>query len=396
MPSPAPDSLPVGAVILGVEYQALGWLRQLTRSGIPCVLVDHDVWGLARFSRYAQRRFVAPDYSGPEFWPWLKALARTQSLEGWIVIPTDDEQVRALAENFAEVREVYRYAGLPWETYRSIYDKRLAYRLAVDLGLPAPRSFAPTAADPLPPEGSLGHPFIVKPAIKREFARVSKKKALLVQDNDELRRLQSGLLANVPLDELIYQELIPGGGSQQWSYAGFFVEGRPIAAFTAVRSRQKPPDFGRSSTFVISAANAEVEAESLKLLRALKYTGLAEVEWKRNQLTGQLQFLEVNARSWGWHSLAAGVVGNLPLQLHRYLTTGVAEPAEPVYGAKWIKWITDLPVATHMITHGTLAAADYARSFRGRVISCEWDWRDPLPFVFQFALVPYLIFKRGY
>jgi len=387
---------PVGAVVLGIEYQALGLLRQLSRAGVPCVLVDQDVWGLARFSRYCRRSFVSPGYSTAEFWPWLKTLARNQKLEGWVVIPTDDEQVRALAEEFDDVQRVYRYAGLRWADYQNVYNKRLAHILAENLGLSVPRSYAPTPLAPLPPDGALGYPFIVKPAFKREFARVCKRKALQVRDNAELAILLSGTLAGVSVEELIYQELIPGGSDHQWSYCGFFVEGRPVAAFTPIRRRQKPPDFGRSSTFVVSEYNAEVEGESLKILGALHYTGLAEVEWKRNESTGRLQFLEVNARCWGWHCLAARVVGNLPLMVHRYLTGDGAKSATPLYGPKWVKWITDVPVALHMISHGKLETGEYLHSFSGDVISCEWELCDPLPFVFQFALLPYLVLKRGY
>jgi predicted ATP-grasp superfamily ATP-dependent carboligase len=203
-------------------------------------------------------------------------------------------------------------------------------------------------------------------------------------------------LAEVPIEHLIYQELIPGGGENQWSYAGFFVDGDPVAAFTACRLRQHPPDFGRASTCVLARHDEEVEQLSRKALKALKYTGLAEVEWKRDARDGGLRFLEINARSWGWHSLSARVVGNLPLMLYNYLVEGRAAPVGPVYGASWTKWITDLPVVAHLMATGRLSPAAYARSLRGGLVSCDWDAGDPMPFILQFTLLPYLVWKRGY
>ncbi len=384
------------AVILGIEYQALGLVRQLSREGISCVLADKDAWGVARFSCFTRECFVSPAYFSSEFWPWLSKLASREQCQGAVLIPTDDEQVRMLAEHYDEVTKVYRYTGLPWGSYQRVYDKRLAYALALEVGLATPKTYVPSSTAPLPPEGELGSPFVVKPAFKRAFSQVCKRKAVGVNTNSELQQLLSGWLSEVPVEELVYQELIPGNGENQWSYCGFFVEGKPVAAFTAMRRRQKPPDFGRSSTFVISQHNAEVESESLRLLARLKYTGLAEVEWKRHEHTGKLLFLELNARCWGWHSLASQVVGNLPLMLYRYLTDGVVKPVEPRYGAKWVKWVTDVPVSLHLMSRGQLPLREYFRSFRGNCVSCDWDIADPVPFLAQLTLIPYLIFKRGY
>ena len=76
----------------------------------------------------------------------------------------------------------------------------------------------------------------------------------------------------------------------------------------------------------------------------MKYTGLAEVEWKRDPRNNQLKFLEVNARSWGWHSISSAVVGNLPKMYYDFLTTGKYNIVQPKYGVRWVKWITDVPV----------------------------------------------------
>ena len=221
-------------------------------------------------------------------------------------------------------------------------------------------------------------------------------KALLARSPEQIQQILNGLLKEVPVDQLIYQEPIPGGGGTQWSYSGFFVEGEPVAAFTACRRRQKPPDFGRASTYVLALYDKEVEQQSRKVLSALKYTGLAEVEWKRDPRDGRLKFLEVNLRCWGWHTLASRVVGNLPAMLYDYLVHGTARKVTPCYGFKWVKWITDIPVSVHLFARRELGVREYLNGLRGELISCDWDRSDPLPFFLQFMLVPYLILKRGY
>jgi predicted ATP-grasp superfamily ATP-dependent carboligase len=385
----------VGAIILGVEYQALGLLRQLRSAGIPCVLVDEDAWGPARFSKWRCPFFQCPPYVDDAFWPWLVRLQQDRALRGWVLIPTHDEQVHQIALHYAEAQRRFRYAGPQWDVYRLIFDKRLSYEWSRHHGINSPVSYLPCGPEDLP-NGTLDFPFIVKPSIKRNFKRCSNAKAIPVESSQALRNLLQGQLAAVSTDELLYQEIIPGGGRQQWSYAGLFVRGQPVAAFTACRQRQHPPDFGRASTYVAAEHDAEVERESRKVLEALQYTGLAEVEWKRDPRNGQLKFLEVNARCWGWHSLASAVVGDLAPLLYQFLVHGETKPVIPHYGARWIKHITDVPVVVDLWRRGDVSLREYLRTLRGKVVGCEWYAGDPFPFFLQFLLLPYLLKSRGY
>jgi predicted ATP-grasp superfamily ATP-dependent carboligase len=147
---------------------------------------------------------------------------------------------------------------------------------------------------------------------------------------------------------------------------------------------------------VHSGEDQEVERESRAVLSALKYTGLAEVEWKRNATDGRLLFLEVNARCWGWHALAARVVGNLPAMLFHVAHDKPVVPMAPSYGARWVKHITDLPVVADMWRRGDLTLDEYFRSLRGNLMGCEWQANDPLPLFLQVLLIPYLARRRGY
>jgi D-aspartate ligase len=390
-----PSATIPGAVILGVEYQALGLLRQLSSSGVRCVLVDQDAWGAARFSRYRCPFFQCPPYDSEQFWPWLVNLQMRERLKDWLLIATDDEQVRQIALNIEEATDRFRYAGIGWKEYRFLYDKRLNYEWCLQHGVRSPLSYLPKTRSDVPRD-DLEFPFIVKPAYKRNFKRYSNAKAIVVNSEQELHALLAGQLAAVGIEELIYQEIVPGGGKQQCSYAGLFIEGEPVAAFTAHRLRQHPPDFGRASTYVAATYDPEVERESRKVLSALKYTGLAEVEWKRDPRDGVLKFLEVNARCWGWHALASRVLGNLPRMLYDSMRGVEVKQTTPLYGARWVKHITDVPVALDMWRRGELSITEYVGSLCGDVMCCEWHSGDPWPFFLQFLLVPYLLNRRGY
>lgn len=384
-----------GAIILGVEYQALGLLRQLRATGVPCILVDQDRWGVARFSRHCEIAYQCPPYDSDQFWSWLVRLQEQEGLKDWLLISTDDEQVRQIALHLEDATQRFRYVGPSWTLYEKLYDKRLNYQWCLAHGICVPVSYLPEAREDLP-NGKLEYPFIVKPAFKRNFKRYSKDKAVVVNSESHLEALLTGQLSALDIREILYQEIIPGGGAQQWSYAGLFMQGNPVAAFTACRLRQHPPDFGRASTYVVAEHNTEVEEKSRKVMAALQYTGLAEVEWKRDPRNGRLCFLEVNARCWGWHALASQVLGNLPRMLYD-LAHGDAVPSVvPRYDARWVKYITDIPVVLDLWRRHDLSFAEYFKSLRGNLTSCEWDWSDPAPFFLQAILIPYLFKQRGY
>jgi D-aspartate ligase len=63
--------------------------------------------------------------------------------------------------------------------------------------------------------------------------------------------------------------------------------------------RQHPHEFGRASTLVETIELAALEELSEKLLKAINYYGLVEVEYKPDPRDGQFKLLDINARTWG-------------------------------------------------------------------------------------------------
>jgi predicted ATP-grasp superfamily ATP-dependent carboligase len=157
--------------------------------------------GPARFSRYSAQVQPSPAYDSDDFWPWLVALQERLGLHGWLLIPTDDEQVRQIAIHIEEARQRFKYVGPAWSEYELLYDKRASYRWCLEHGVPAPRSFLPANRDDEPTE--LPRPYIIKPAFKRNFSKLSKAKAFPIEQPSERRPLLEEPLASLPVDEMI-------------------------------------------------------------------------------------------------------------------------------------------------------------------------------------------------
>ena len=129
-----------GAVIVGGHFHSLGAARSLARRGIEVCVLDRDVC-VAQYSRYVDFFVRCPPTSEEEgFVEFLVRVAAERHLDGWVLFPSDDESVRVIAQHRERLGAYYRVATPVWDVVRYAYDKRLTHRLAVELGIPVPRT----------------------------------------------------------------------------------------------------------------------------------------------------------------------------------------------------------------------------------------------------------------
>ena len=191
------------------------------------------------------------------------------------------------------------------------------------------------------------------------------------------------------------QELIPGGGEAQYSYAALCLEGRPLASLVALRARQFPMDFGRFSTFVETVQQTAVEAPATKLLEAIRFTGLVEVEFKRDRRDGRYKLLDMNPRVWGWHSLCASAGIDFSYLLWELKWKQSLPKVQARSGVRWVRFGSDFAVAISEILKGKLAISDYLWGLRPPVKTAIFALDDPFPAVCELPALFYLLCKRA-
>jgi D-aspartate ligase len=390
----APQSTDVGAVVVGGDYQGLGIARSLGRRGVPICVLD-DEHSIAMASRYVGHRLRVADLRTAD--ATVDALMRaadTMRLDGWVVYPTRDETVAAIAGRRDRLAKRFRIPTPGWETVSAVWDKRETYRLAAELGIATPRTWIPQD------EGDLSQipfdaPLVIKPAVKEKFFYATGAKAWRADDAATLRELYRRAAAIVPPGEVMIQELVPGGGDSQYAYCALFKEGAAVADMTVLRRRQHPSDFGRSSTYVETVDLPLLAEPSARFLKAIEFYGLVELEYKHDRRDGEWKLLDVNARTWGYHTLGPAAGVDFPYLLYRD-QLGLSVPrlrARP--GVRWIRVVTDMPNAVRDMAAGDLKVRDYLRTLPDVDTEAVFSWRDPLPGLYELALLPYLAAKRG-
>ena len=191
------------------------------------------------------------------------------------------------------------------------------------------------------------------------------------------------------------QELIPGGGAQQFSYCAFFKDQKAIGSMMVRRSRQHPPEFGRASTFVETINLPIIEELSVRFLSAINYYGLVEMEYKLDLRDGQYKLLDVNGRTWGYHSVGQTAGVDFPHMLFADLVEGPVRPQCARVGVKWIRLLTDMPTAALEILKGRQGWWAYLRTMHNIDVESVFNRDDIFPGLAELALFPYLAIKRG-
>ena len=384
-----------GAIVIGGDYQGLGIVRSLGRHGVDVVILD-DESSISRHSRYATGAVKVRELRDDEQTvDALLRLSRSHDVEGWVVFPTREETVVALSRNRTQLLEHFRIPTPDWEVTKWAWDKRNTYERAEELGIPVPRAWRVSSEDELLRiDGE--PPYVIKPAIKEHFFYATKCKAWRADSREELALRFRDAATLVGAGEVVVQELIPGNGHTQLGYCAFFKDGKAYGSMVVRRLRQHPVEFGRASTFVRTVEIPELEELSERFLRSIDYYGLVELEYKYDERDGLTKLLDVNARTWGYHSLGQEAGVDFPYLLYAdQVGLPVAEVHRARAGVSWIRLSTDVPTAAGELARRRLGWRSYLRSLRMSDAESVFSRDDLRPALAELALLPYLAVKRG-
>jgi D-aspartate ligase len=294
------------AIVVDVGWvNGLGAIRSLGRHGVRVLAVDHRPWALGFRSRYAEP-VVAPDVLEDED-GFVATLARlAERLEAPLpIFPTHDEHLNALARHASELRSAYRFPFPSWEVLEPIQDKRHQLEQAEAIGLATPQTAHPnTAAEAIAAGAELGYPVFVKPARPIRFKQLHGRQGFRCNTPGELEAAYAHMAEFEPM----VQEFVPGGDDALFTLGAYIAaDGEELAVFSGRKLRQTR-EFMGSCRVGESLWVDQVVDEGLRLLHALDFHGIAQVETKRDPRDGRYKLIEVNPRLWQWHGLG-GVCG---------------------------------------------------------------------------------------
>jgi len=311
----------MGAVFVtdAQQRKSLAVIRSLGRRGISVTAGDSRSFALSFFSKYCNRSVVYPSpKKKPElFIEWLIDYLKSNRCD--VLLATDDDSLMAVTR-FRD--DLSRYTLVPvvdYGSYMKARNKADTIKIALKHSIPCPRTyFVNDLKEMKVLADHISYPAIIKP---RESS--GSRGIVYVESRDVLysayRRVHNAY--SYPL----IQELIPSGGATYGVSALFNAKSEPRAVFVHQRIREFPPS-GGPSTLRESVSKPELVELAFKLLRALKWYGVAMVEFKMDPRDGKPKLMEVNSKFWGSLQLAICSGVDFPYLLYKMARDRDIEP----------------------------------------------------------------------
>ena len=379
-----------GAIILGGHIQALGIVRSLGKRKIPVYLVQSEVISIAMFSKYVKKTFISPsEFDDINFINYLISLSFKNKFNNFILFPTNDQQVSLISKNYDILSKSFILAVPKWGISKKIINKKNTFEIAKSLGMDQPKTYFPGDLENVKTIcKKMEFPCIIKPAVMHKFFRKTKKKVVLCKNKNELLRNYLISLKYIKKDEVMIQEVIPGDGSHLYSFCSFHKDGNSFLPLVCIRKRQHPIDFGNGTTFAISKHDVNLQKVSSRLLEKINFSGLSEVEFKKDPRDNKFKFLEVNSRTWKWHSISNTCTHDYSfIQFSDLYGDSLSVSNEqPKEKLSWIHLTTDIFVLVQMLFRKFISFEGYKRSIVGRLHFANLSKTDPLPFFVELFL----------
>src|ERR1051326_7302510 len=367
-------------VLDGHSRAALETLQSLGRAGVQVDLAAEGKDCLAMHSSYAARTLRQPSQEKVvDFHIWLRA--QDQKRNYALIVPATEASLLGLRQ-LDENDPLRRKAVIPGNDALDIaLDKERTWNLARDLRIPVPASVLLSSMAEIGEAEQF--PVVLKP---------THSKVLLA---GELRTLAAAVVKNeVERQEQLRRWLSVTPVQQQQYVSGrgvgvelLFKHGKKIWHFAHERVHEYPLSGGASSyrRSIVPPANMLLDAE--RLLTALKWHGVAMVEFKMDA-KGQYWLMEINPRLWGSLALSIDAGVNFPAGLLQ-IACGQQLAAQPQYKVHYytrdlrtdLDWLKSNlqadPQDPLLHTRSrSFSFLELLRPLTGRESWDHFDWRD--------------------
>jgi D-aspartate ligase len=385
---PAADAPPLKArrhwppaVIAGAYRTGVLGVRALSRRGVRATSFDSDSSMPGFRSVYGKARLCPDPDTDPHGWLSFMIQLAHELGEKAVLIPSADQFVSAIARHADDLANHYilspnvRVQGL-------LATKETQYELAVRHGMAIPHTrVVSTRADIEAFADNASFPCLLKPIHFREWRAFAPghplyyaKIAIARSRSDLIRDWELAATIN---PKTIAQEIIEGDDTAKRVYVACYDGTSQRIANAMFRElRCNPLQFG-PATVSEPVSDAETDAICDSFLRRIGYTGICEIEMKRDARDGRVKMIEANPRLTGGGD-AAPYAGVDICWLHYLDMIGVRFKAVSPSPSRFrhIDLRADVAAIFAYRRAGLLSWRDVAESYRGQLAFFDFDAQD--------------------
>ncbi len=371
------------------EIKTLAMVRALGRKGADVCVGGHRRWDQSFYSKYCRERLIYPNpQKAPDaFARFLLEFVRNNRYD--VLLPTSDYTTITVSRHQAEFEAHVKTVTPDYETLSVVRDKPRLLEIARSVGIGTPETYCPSTLDEVADiSRHISYPCVVKykrgtGAVGMRYAGSPKELLAHYQGKEHVR--------DVVFDDVfpMIQEYIPGGIHD---VCVLFNRGEPRAALTQKRVKMWPATGGRG---VVDETTWEPELkdQAVRLLKAVKWHGPAQVEFKMDPRDRVPKLMEVNCRFWGGIGISIAAGMDFPWLACRMATEGDIESRWDYRIGLVYRWVFPRELESVLQGDDTLEGLfDYLRFKRGT--RYDLSPGDPVPHVVKAGLAVYRPLRR--
>ncbi|MBD3155530.1 MAG: ATP-grasp domain-containing protein [Candidatus Aenigmarchaeota archaeon] len=307
----------------GEERVGYNVMKSLGKKGVDVTSCSKTEISASSFSRYCKGHFTYPDPSKNTD-DFLKRILNEVTKKKYeMIIPVSDFSVIPISENR---EKFHRFTKIPIASHKSIllaYNKIETLKMAMENEIPCPEIFFPKNTRDLKEiSEKLEYPIVIKPAVSQRWNQNKTKYQKVQMAFSEKELFEKYKILYDRKYPPIVQEYIPGTG---YGFFGLYNNSELRASFVHRRIREFPVGKG-ASTLRESVENRRIRKFGDKLLKLMKWHGVAMVEFKMDSRTNEPKLMEVNGRFWGSLNLPISSGIDFPYLLYKMTKDGDIRP----------------------------------------------------------------------
>lgn len=285
-------------------------IRCLGLEGLQVTAGSSKRLNAGRLSRFADRSVTYPE---PETEPeaFIQAIERELGTRAYdMLLPVNGPTVELVVEHTSRLTE---WTNIPFPSHEKLRigtNKRRTIEAARDIDIPHPKTLFSGESSLETVDRELDYPLVIKPV------RGSGRLGVSICDSfaELVRFARQAIEAHGPV---LFQEFIPNGG-ERGVYTLYDSSHSPVGRTVQRRIRSHPPE-GGASTYRETVEDSELVALADELLTALDWQGLAMIEFRIDDRTGEPKLMEINPRLWGSLALSRYAGVNFPYLLYQLI-----------------------------------------------------------------------------
>ena len=386
----------------GENPVAMPILRSLMDKGLNVAAMTCIPRPFSRLSRHHCRLILVPSMAKEmEYARAVEKIVKKGKFD--VLFPIFEWSLMPISKNR---QKIARYVKLPIASHESIvkcYDKLLTLKLAMDKDIPIPKTyFVRNSSELKKVAKEIDYPAVVKPrwSVVWKGEKAFYRRGGLVNSPTELIAAYHSIHKHFPFP--LIQEYVPG---INYSVAALYNDGKP-RAFCCIKVYRAWPPTGGNSCFRESVVlEPEMRSFCEKLLKALDWHGIAEVEFRLDSRDNLPKLMEINPRFWGSLCVAVKAGVDFPYLLYRITMDGDVNGVfnykvgvKGRYFEQELLYLFSILRKTSNNPHGQgfkklRFIADWLKFYEPGVFYDLFEWKDPLPFIYSLVASPLGLIK---